>query len=240
LRPTPQIVAREEELRRERVARCELELPEGGVEERYMHTDPELAGLPDAYRRVWQRLLGLLDRPQLVMLVGPRGVGKTALACALVRRYREGDAYNRAYIRDTADLLNEIIGAPWEHKNRIRERYRRAGLVVLDELQERDGSRLSELELVGLINARYAARRVTVLLSNLSREAVPENVGDSIWRRLSEEGGIHVCAWQRIDPVVQQMRAASSKAGGPVGRAPVRHLEAGAVAAPPPGPIRPG
>jgi DNA replication protein DnaC len=199
--------AASEELQRERIATMRLELARRGVLKRFAEVNLRQLreDLPQEYKDLARDLLALGDRSDelaVMAIGGPRGVGKTALACGLVRDFYERGKYG--FIRDTLVLLQEITDAPFDRKEYLRDRVRRADLVVFDEVQERDESfKRHEGELVALINHRYAAQRATLILTNLEPEALAGNLGDSIVRRLIETGGFRAATWDRLDPLLR-------------------------------------
>jgi hypothetical protein len=104
-----------------------------------------------------------------------------------------------AVYRRIADYFDQLSGAPWEAKQKIRTAHLTPELLVLDEVQVRESDReWQDNELTSLIDRRYGDRRLTVLISNLTPDALRENLGLSIWRRLSEEGGVYEADWPRI------------------------------------------
>jgi DNA replication protein DnaC len=199
--------APDEKLQRERFAAMRVELARRGVLKRFADVDLRnlRSDLPREYKDLARDLLALgehSDELAVMAIGGPRGVGKTALASGLVRDFYERGKYG--FIRDTLVLLQEITDAPFERKEYMRDRVRRADLVVFDEVQERDESfRRHEGELVALINHRYASQKATLILTNLQPEALAANLGDSIVRRIQESGGFREAAWDRLDPLLR-------------------------------------
>jgi DNA replication protein DnaC len=151
-------------------------------------------------------LLGLIERPQLVAIGGERGTGKSAMACGLANAFC--DLNQRARYATVARYFEVLSSAPWEEKAAARERFRRADLLVLDEVQVRDADRAwQDNELTSLIDARYADERATVLVSNLTPAALEQNLGASVCRRLNEQGGVYEAAWPQLEPLRQAWEA---------------------------------
>ena len=137
-----------------------------------------------------------------VVLVGPRGTGKTQMACDLglvmahvcdpTQRYttlsgllkEEHDAGNRP---PALDGLNRPTSPLKKAKD--------VGLLVLDEIQEVAGTEWEMAQFVRLFDERYGAMKRTVLISNLTPEAMQKFVGPSIWSRITETGILVSCDW---------------------------------------------
>jgi DNA replication protein DnaC len=183
---------------------CDAKRREARIPLRY--TDACLNGLPDAlpadYRALAHVLLGLLDRPGQMAIVGGRGRGKTWLCCGLVNAFC---ALNqRAVFRQTRDYFHNLSAAPWgEQRDAVFRAYASPGLLVLDEVQVRDSDRQwQDNALTELINDRYQQLRSTVLLANLEPEALWRNLGASIQRRVGETAGVYETTWPRIMEVL--------------------------------------
>lgn len=161
-----------------------------------LRTFPEW--MPVKYRALAEVLTDLIDRPLLLAIGGERGTGKTGLGCALANAFCDlgrPALYARAF-----DFFDVLSSAPWEKKHEIRKQFRAPALLVLDEVQVRDADRSwQDNELTTLIDGRYADEKATVLLSNLTPEALEQNVGMSIWRRLIEQGGVYETEWPRLE-----------------------------------------
>jgi DNA replication protein DnaC len=117
--------------------------------------------------------------PSLLVLAGARGVGKTLAACWALREL--GGSYLTAYqfARPGLDL----------------EALKGKRCVVVDQLGRENVSAsdfcLSQLE--ELIDARYANRRLTILVANLTREQFVARYGGIIDDRLEGDGKFVVC-----------------------------------------------
>lgn len=167
---------------------------------------------PDGYRDLAQLLLTLREvqpdgAARIIAIGGDRGRGKTALACGLIRDFcRLGRSALYARVRDYFDALD---GVPWEEKPRVKQKYQMPELLVMDEVQVRDaGKAWQDNELTHLIDHRYGAGLVTVLLSNLKPGALTANLGESINRRLGEGYGIVETDW----PLLSALWSASDRA----------------------------
>jgi hypothetical protein len=153
--------------------------------------------LPAGYIELARVLVGLLEAPALLAVVGDRGRGKTHLACGLVKEFCR--AKRPAMYRRTKRLFSDLDSAAWSAKENVRRSYVRPELLVLDEIQVRDlNKEWQDNELTDLIDRRYAQQKATLILSNLDAKMLPNHLGSSIHRRLVEGGGIYETNWPRI------------------------------------------
>ena len=72
---------------------------------------------------------------------------------------------------------------------------------MLDEAQERRVPEFLEAEFINLIDMRYSKKIATILITFFQPDAFAENVGESIQRRLLEEGGFLAANWDRIEDI---------------------------------------
>ncbi len=205
--PVPEALAAEREAVRR--ADCRRLLAQSGIDELFAGASLENAGefaadrrLPEEYRALCAALRGLLDTPGQMAICGDRGRGKTWLACAAVRMFCLNG--RPAIYRRTRDFFDALSNAEWAAKDAVRSVYIRPELLVLDEVQVRDGDReWQDNELTALVDRRYARNRSTLLLANLRIEALWTNLGASIHRRVIETGDVWETNWGRILPIIE-------------------------------------
>lgn len=156
----------------------------------------DLAGWPpEAADRIQASEASLFSGESL-LLVGPRGRGKTQLATQLARRWFEvrqrGVRYTRVF-----DMLNQIKRSAYdENKPRPDFEFTSVGLLVIDELHEQRMSEDDALWFGTVFDKRYADMRPTILVSNLMPDGVAELVGKSVWSRMQESARVVVCDWE--------------------------------------------
>ena len=151
-------------------------------EERKRQTLTKMASLPGiktleqydfgfasgAPRAQIQELAGLtfIERAENVVLLGPSGVGKTHIACALA--YRATQAGIKTRFTTAADLMMQLATA--KQQNRLREFFNRAvvgpKLLVIDEIGYLPFGR-EEANLFFNVVAKRYERGAIVLTSNL-------------------------------------------------------------------------
>jgi len=156
-----------------------------------------------------------------VVLLGPRGVGKTQMACelALILSLRFGWAPMYLRLSDYFEQLKALFGAntnaaqPSSPGN-PRRRASNAALLVLDEAQERYESQFEGHELTRLIDSRYGQKRATIIVANLKPGELSRSLGPSIASRLQEVGLIVECEWPSYRERQMQGAANNQAEGG--------------------------
>ena len=123
----------------------------------------------------------------LVMLGSP-GVGKTHLACSLIREH-EGGKYRKA-----PDIIEELRRAKSftadETEEQIVNYYGRVPLLVIDEIGRGINATDEKYMIYQVLNARYNTRRPTVLISNHNKADFLAYVGVAAADRLVESAEI--------------------------------------------------
>lgn len=122
--------------------------------------------------------LAFIERNQSVHLLGPPGVGKTHLACAL--GILAVKARKAVYFTTLADLISALTKAEREGTLTHRLRYiNRASLLIVDEVGylpiEKNGANL----FFQLVNARYE-KGATIFTSNRGFKEWGEIFGDNV------------------------------------------------------------
>lgn len=149
---------------------------------------------------------GLLAAGGIVGLWGPRGAGKTFMAYDLAQHGAfpddlRGTEHPRPAIYRTAMEIFLEIRDTWRHDATTSEiellaSWRRAALLVIDELQERGETDFENQKLTHLIDTRYRDARPTLLIGNFETQAdFEESLSDSIVSRMAETGGLIRCDW---------------------------------------------
>ena len=144
-------------------------------------------------------LAGRLGDGFLAALLGGRGGGKTQMAANLIHAHiTAAERPSARYVRATEILmaLKETYRRDaTETEAGVIARFARPRLLVIDEAHERGESEWEGRILTHLIDLRYAEARDTLLISNHEPKRFRESVGESIYSRLAETGGVIVCDW---------------------------------------------
>ena len=112
----------------------------------------------------------LIAQSRNIYIVGPTGVGKTALACACAYNFMEKGHTARFYKTD--HLLQDLNAKEEKALKRFRNRMRTIDLLIIDDfgIEKITGSGASRL--LDLIDERYG-RGATIITSQVSLEAAP-------------------------------------------------------------------
>jgi len=151
----------------------------------------------------------LAGKGAIVALVGPRGTGKTYIASQLVidRLWAEHGTARCSWFHYTklttiVAKLKAFYGDFGTTDMARLEAYREflthdLDLLIIDELHEvADDSRHKDRILSDILDARYAAKKDTLLISNQSASEFSKATSPSIISRLNEHGGIIPCEWE--------------------------------------------
>lgn len=161
------------------------------------------------FSTAWEYILN--PNGAIIALVGPRGTGKTQMATELARRFlpiwiAKGFKRQSRYCRvmDFFMAIKESYGEKGGTESDAFFPFIQPRLLVLDEVQVRNGTGWEDNALTYLLDRRYGEQRSTILISNLSVDSFVSSIGDSIVSRLEESGAVIVCDWGsfRQNPMV--------------------------------------
>lgn len=186
-----------------KVLPCEL-IAKSGVPDGFITSTFNCDLLPEdsksQYVASLNKLIAVTSKPCVCAMVGTRGPGKTHMGCALVLDFcNKGKS---AYFCEALDYLGKLQGSyradSTKGQEKIETEFIRHDLLVLDEMQERGETFWEDRMLTRLVNKRYANDKITVLISNQTKELFIERIGPSIADRMNEGGGIIVCNWNSL------------------------------------------
>lgn len=171
--------------------------------ERFTET-PDTATDPG---RVQRRLMDM-EPGAIVALIGPRGTGKTQicqniLGVELLKRIADYSNDKRQPRYTSAAKIFRAIrdaqkrGRDTEGDNEAQAiaRFTGPAVLVIDEAHERGETDFENRTFNEIIDDRYAGRRTTILISNLSRAEFAKSIGPSIVSRIHECGDTIECSW---------------------------------------------
>lgn len=120
---------------------------------------------------------------------GGVGTGKTTLACATLRAVHAA-GYSARYttLAQFFRRMKESFGGDGPAASAIQAQFARVSLLVLDEVGVQYGSKAELVMLTELIDERYAAKRPTIVVSNLGAAQLIDMVGERAADRLAEQG----------------------------------------------------
>lgn len=189
---------------REHAARVERLVRAACIPRRYEAARlDDLARVPEEDREKVQLAAWKLETSVLagsvVGLCGPRGPGKTHMACALVRAWCEaGKSARYTTAMDIFLAIKSQYGRPGGDESVAEKQFLEPALLVIDEVQVRGETSWEDVRLTHLIDKRYADLKATLLITNLTRAKLKDSVGDSITDRFFDGGGVIECAWPSL------------------------------------------
>ena len=132
-----------------------------------------------------------------MLFYGTSGTGKTHLAVGIAQALIEhgGSAlYTRA--SRIAQRIKETYGRQSDRTEReVYESFATPDLLIIDEVGRQFGTDAEKLMLFEVINSRYEALKATIVISNLSGEALIDYLGEAAMDRLREGGRSVLFDW---------------------------------------------
>lgn len=166
---------------------------------RRMAAKAAVSDLPE-HRAAWSEKMGAirakLDQGIVVVLHGPRGTGKTQMACCLIREACMAEAVG--YFTTAMGFFLHVraaYGGGSDSERKVVQAYLSPHVLVIDEVNERGNSEWEDRLLGHVINERYAAMRSTILITNQTVAAAAKSLGTSITDRIRECGWFVECNW---------------------------------------------
>jgi DNA replication protein DnaC len=154
--------------------------------------------------------LATVDSGGIVVMYGANGTGKTRMAYELAKKcvpkgthysvggmgWNSGKKERPAIYTTAVNLFMEIKDTfrPDSEQSELSvvKKYSDAGLLVLDEFQERGETPFEDRKITSIIDARYQNERPTILISNHSREEFASKLSAAVLDRIRENGvGLH-------------------------------------------------
>lgn len=136
-----------------------------------------------------------------LIIIGKRGCGKTRMAAEISRAGKfpndiGGGAKTSVYRRISEiliELKDSFRSKNGEGEGRVIKYLSSAGLLVIDEFQERGETDWENRMITTIIDRRYADSLPTILIANLEVEEIEQKISDSVISRINESGGVIVC-----------------------------------------------
>lgn len=132
----------------------------------------------------------------LLALLGDRGTGKTQMAVVVMM---VGFKAQRTGLYVSAmDVFLDVRATysnPDASERDALGRFLGPDMLVIDEIQQRGETDFEDRILAYLIDQRYGAMKDTIVIANLTPDALKDSLDPSIVDRLRETGGIIECTW---------------------------------------------
>jgi len=168
---------------------------EAGIPLRHSSFTPTRELHPEWWEKA-EKLFRKIGSGFLVALLGPRGTGKTQMSVGALYMALRAERSVR-YTKAIEIFLN--IRATYSRPNACEldaiNKFVEPHVLVIDEIQMRGETAFEDRMLAYLIDKRYDAMRDTILIGNLSPDALAESLDPSIVDRMRETGGIVECNW---------------------------------------------
>jgi DNA replication protein DnaC len=156
--------------------------------------DPEVTGAGEAFDAAWTYAHNPFVKPWL-LLTGPVGVGKTHLAVAVGKHFKETNNLEVifAVVPDLLDHLRSAFNpsAEIQYDDRFN-RIKSVPMLILDDLGTENATPWAREKLFQIINHRYTERFPTIITTNVDLAKIDDRIASRIMdSRLTE--------WVQID-----------------------------------------
>lgn len=130
-----------------------------------------------------------------LILLGPTGSGKSHIAAAAAKAHTQ-KGIDARWVKSSAfvDEVRDSWSKKESHEHNVYMRYAKAGLLVIDEVGQRDRTENAQ-ELLGELAYHRFKRGPTIITSNLTEEALEQHLGDRAADRLLSGALIINCNW---------------------------------------------
>ena len=165
---------------------------------------PEAVG--DDWWGHYRLALTTIDSGGIVVMYGTNGTGKTRMAYELAKKcvpkdthYSIGGMGWNAGKKERPAIYTTAVNLFMEIKDTFRpdseqselslvKKYTDAGLLVLDEIQEKGSTQFEDRKITQIVDSRYMHERPTILIANYSRNEFAESLSPAILDRIRENG----------------------------------------------------
>ena len=147
-----------------------------------------------------------ISRNGIIIIIGKRDAGKTRIAAEISRAGNfpgdifpkgiKGKSKTSVYRRATeifVDLKDSFRSSEAKSEGEVIRYLSSAGLLVIDEFQERSESKWENRIITTIIDRRYSDNLPTILIANIELAEMGAKISDSIISRVNESGGVIEC-----------------------------------------------
>ena len=142
-----------------------------------------------------------ISRNGIIIIIGKRDAGKTRIAAEISRAGNfpndiKGKSKTSVYRRATeifVDLKDSFRSSECKSEVEVIRYLSSAGLLVIDEFQERSESKWENRIITTIIDRRYSDNLPTILIANIELAEMGAKISDSIISRVNESGGVIEC-----------------------------------------------
>lgn len=192
--------------RRERANASERQrlLSQAAIPERYKTASlNDVSQVPLKDRAKYEKAIAALrvasTGGSIVGLCGSRGPGKTHMVCALVT-----ECCNQLIRARYTTAMNIFLAIKREYgrqggdESKAEQQFLEPALLVIDEIQVRGETPWEDVRLTHMLDTRYANKKTTILVTNLTKDKLTQSVGESITDRFFDFGGVIECGWESL------------------------------------------
>lgn len=128
-----------------------------------------------------------------LVLAGRVGTGKTHLACAIgLALLTNGHDVCYATVSRTIRTIRRAYGDRALTEEATLQEFVAPDLLILDEIGKQRGTEDEQMLLFEVLNDRYNALKPTIVVSNHGKEGLIKYLGEPLFDRLRENGGVFV------------------------------------------------
>lgn len=162
--------------------------------ESYHVASPEQDAVRVACRDYAHEFVADISQSPSMVFVGNPGTGKNHLSTAIIKTIM-GNGFSALHITGV-DYLDGYWSRQFAERGDWVKRLADIDLLVIDEIGRSSDSKAANDAMFRLINERYQAMKPTVLVSNLSKDALIDEIGVAAFDRLREfDGKLMVFSW---------------------------------------------
>lgn len=144
-------------------------------------------------RRYAHNFQTVVGKGTCLVLCGRPGTGKNHLAAAIANTLISSGEYSVVFTRVYSAIraIKETFRQECSTTERdVLSAFINVDLLILDEVGVQFNSEYERMMMFEIINSRYDEVRPTILISNLNAKEAEGFVGERVWDRLFEDGGV--------------------------------------------------